>query len=50
MSGKCSRDTQLKVGFMVEEAEVNSGETEERVDVKEENPVEERDVGVRHLE
>ena len=43
-------NAQFEVSCMVEEAEIDSREAEERVDVEKEDAVEERDLRVRHSE
>ena len=44
LRGYGARNTILNVGALVEEEEVDSGEADERVDVEEENAVEEGNV------
>lgn len=48
MAGESPRNTHLEIGCVIEKAEIDSGEADERIDVEEEDPVKERDMRIRH--
>ena len=48
MAGESPRNSHLEIGCVVEKAEIDSGQAEERVDVEEENAVKERDMRIGH--
>lgn len=50
VAGESLRNSHLEISCVVEKAEIDSGQAEERVDVEEEDAVKERDMRNRHDE
>ena len=48
VTGESLRDAHLEIGCVIEKAEIDSGQADERIDVEEEDPVKERDMRSRH--
>ena len=48
MAGESLRNAHLEIGCVIEKAEIDSGQADERIDVEEEDPVKERDMRIRH--
>ncbi len=50
MADESPRNSNLEISCVVEKAEIDSRQAEERIDVEEEDPVKERDMSIRHDE
>ncbi len=50
MADERPRNSHLEIGCMIEKAEIDSGQADERIDVEEEDTVKERDMRIRHDE